>query len=218
MQVKKPCVTCWDAILGALTYTVPEGWANAGDWPASYTLKPQAGYDRYGNDWSDEIDVFAIPAALVQNDTCSAQEDLTVGGSATELVDWLTKHPGLVVTAPQPITIGGHQGQWMDVTVDPSVTKTCPDDPTSSIMLYEAADSNGSSYTWGIGKDRERHIILDLGDGDAAIIVVSTRDRADFDAFVAQAMPIIGTFRFASMTDLLPSPAPHPSVSSSPRG
>ena len=108
----------------------------------------------FGADWSDEIDVFTKSAAIAPSDACSERQDMSVGYSASALVERVTKHPGPVVSAPQAITIGGHQGQWMDITVDPSVTKTCPDDPTSSIKLYKAIGSYDSKPSAGMDRAR----------------------------------------------------------------
>ena len=45
------------------------------------------------------------------------------------------------------------------------------------------------------GTDRQRVILVDLGNGDLIGIVVSS-PPAQFDAFVAQATPIIQSFKF----------------------
>ena len=42
--------------------------------------------------------------------------------------------------------------------------------------------------------DRYRVIPLDLGDGETMVIMVDTRDAATFDAFLAEAMPIVESF------------------------
>ena len=211
-MISCPDASCWKPILGGLTYTVPDGWANPSDYPASYTIKPQDGYDQYGKDWSDEIDVFANPVASNNDDTCTLNPDATVGRSADELVNWITSHPGLVSTTPQTVTIGSLTGQWVDIEVAPTWTKTCPGDPNPNVGLYTAALGDGY-INWGFSTDRERHIFLDLGDGNVAVIVISTLDKANFDSFVAQAMPIVETFKFAGPDTLIPSPAPQPSVS-----
>ena len=43
---------------------------------------------------------------------------------------------------------------------------------------------------------RQRVILLDLGSGDLAAIVISSEATAPFAGFVAQAMPVIQTFTF----------------------
>ena len=46
------------------------------------------------------------------------------------------------------------------------------------------------------GVERERLILLDLGQGDVVAIRIFSHDPARFDALVAEAMPIVESFRF----------------------
>ena len=113
---------------GAVTYAVPEGWANASDSAARYTLVPQAGYPVANppkGSTLDQINVLARPAATVLADACDFSEQPGVGHSVAALVDWMTKHPGIVTSAPQSITIDGHTGTMLDAHVDPAWTGRC---------------------------------------------------------------------------------------------
>ena len=40
----------WTPDYGAVTYTVPDGWANAADWPEYFSLAPSADYAGFGAD------------------------------------------------------------------------------------------------------------------------------------------------------------------------
>jgi hypothetical protein len=42
----------------------------------------------------------------------------------------------------------------------------------------------------------QRILFLDLGDGDMVVVIVQVFAPASFDAFAAEAMPIIESFRF----------------------
>lgn len=52
----------------------------------------------------------------------------------------------------------------------------------------------------GVGLDttaqRQRLILLDLGNGDLAAIVISSETTAPFAGFVAQAMPVVQSLTF----------------------
>ena len=52
----------------------------------------------------------------------------------------------------------------------------------------------------GVGLDttaqRQRVILLDLGSGDLAAIVISSDTTAPFAGFAAQAMPVVESFTF----------------------
>jgi hypothetical protein len=47
-----------------------------------------------------------------------------------------------------------------------------------------------------LGAERQRLILVDLGDGDVVGIMIRTSDPTAFDAFTAEAMPIVESFRF----------------------
>ena len=61
---------------GALTYTVPAGWANSADWPNHFTLTPSQAYAKEGPDGPadsiSEIDVFRLPVAIGQDAGCTS--------------------------------------------------------------------------------------------------------------------------------------------------
>jgi hypothetical protein len=113
----------WEPEFGALTYTVPEGWANSNDSPESYELVPApemppvAETDRRRN-----IGIFTQPTAMTQDKPCSDKVQPGVGRTVSALSTWLQTVPGLIATAPKSITIDGHPGQWLDLRRDPSWT------------------------------------------------------------------------------------------------
>ena len=180
----------WRPMVGALTYTVPDGWANSSDWPETFELVPAqelppvAETDRLRN-----IGVFRQPSAMSQDRPCSDEVAPGVGETVDDLVAWLPTVPGLITTAPEPITIGGHAGQSLDLRLDPSWTATC-EGQTERVLTY-------LNPGLAVGEDqRVRLILLDLGDGDVVAIGAWTRDQATFDAFIPEAMQVIESFRF----------------------
>jgi hypothetical protein len=181
----------WSPIFGALTYTVPDGWANSADWPESFELEPVSELPPVNPDnRSRQIGLNTQPSAMSQDKPCSDTVQPGVTRTVDALVTWVGTVPGLVTTTPTAITIDGHPGQWLDVRIDPAWTKTCGGPVTTPIVTYMMPGT-------GIrGTERERLILLDLGDGDALQIVVWTKDQATFDTFITEAMPIIQSFRF----------------------
>ena len=83
-------------------------------------MPPVAETDRRRN-----IGVFTQPTAMTQDRPCSDQIEPGVGRTVDDLVAWLGTVNGLVATAPTPITIDGHPGQWLDLRRNPTWTKTC---------------------------------------------------------------------------------------------
>jgi hypothetical protein len=180
----------WSPLYGALTYTVPDGWANSADWPDSFELEPVSELPPVAPDNRvRQIGLNTQPSAMSQDKPCSDTVQPGVTRTVDALVTWVGTVPGLVTTTPTAITIDGHPGQWLDVRIDPAWTKTCGGPVTTPIVTYMMPG------TGIVGTERERLILLDLGDGDVLQIVVWTKDQATFDAFIPEAMPIIQSFQ-----------------------
>jgi hypothetical protein len=192
----------WTANLGALSYTVPDGWSNSYDFPDAYVLMPSDEYatasdPRDGT--KDLIEVYTRPAAAIQDSTCEPRVKPGVGRSVNELIAYLTHHPDLTVSDPQRIT-AGHSGQYVDVKISPSSTARCPDfDGTLVVVFTEAGPdvTNSGTEQWVLtGTGKARLIVLDLGKGDVVLIDIRAPDSTSFDALVPGAMPIVESFRF----------------------
>jgi hypothetical protein len=187
----------WRPVYGAMTYTVPDGWANSSDWPNTFGLTPSSAYDAPpagGDEGSQNILVVAQATPMApQSNPCSVptnKADTSVSWTLANEITSLRHVRGLIATAPVSITIDGHPGQWMDVRLDPSWEKACKTGP-----------GGGVGYLMpGVGLDttaqRQRVILLDLGSGDLAAIVISSNTTAPFAGFVGQAMPVVQSFTF----------------------
>jgi hypothetical protein len=186
----------WRADFGALSYTVPEGWANYGDWPDTYTLMTAAAYSsgaqNEGQVVPDQITLLARPAAAILHANCAERPEPGVGTSAQELAGWIMSHPGLVATPAGSMKIDGLDATIIDLRLAPDWTETCDDQqPFIAAPLYVGA------YHWSVNDgDRMRTVLLDLPGGNAVAIVVDSEDPAALDALVDQAMPIISSFNF----------------------
>ena len=105
--------------------------------------------------------------------------------------------PAIETTAPQPITIDGHAGQWIDLGLRSDWTGRCSDASVPTASLFGTAGGPGTNGSFGIGgPERVRLIALDLGDGDVAMIVIDDGQGDRFDELVTQAMPIIESMTF----------------------
>ena len=196
----------WQPTWGALTYTVPAGWANSTDWPNTFSLTPSTDYAKETSQGPpagvhNEIDVYRRPGPVVQDATCNKILLATVPRTVDGLIGYVRGLKSVVATAPAPITISGHQGKWIDVKVAPTWTATCPGDPIAAPSVvaigYDGTQSGLNDYTLGIlGPERLRMIFLDLGAGDVVLIVVDSTNAARFDQLIGTAMPIIASFNF----------------------
>jgi hypothetical protein len=193
----------WTANYGAFSYTVPDGWANTSDFPDNYTLMRSTDYavaTDPKDGFKDLIEFYARPGIGLQDETCEPQVKPDTGRSVDELIAHVTQHPGLVASSPQPITIDGHAGQMVDVSIAPSWTGGCPEVPDRILLLFTETgrDMTGSGLEQpGLWKtDKMRLVLLDLGDGDVMLIDLLARDPANFDALVTEAMPIVESLTF----------------------
>ena len=196
----------WSPEFGGLTYTVPDGWANSQDWPSTFTLTPSASYGKENasgppGDVRHEIFVFTEPGANVQDAACDNKPDLAVGRTPDALATWLTRQPSLTTTTPVPITIGGHTGTMLDLSLRASWSKSCPGDSRPEVGLLGPSGTPPDEWGFGIGKgERERLILLDLGAGHVIGIAIDDAPAAGspsgFQSFVDAAMPVIQSFRF----------------------
>ena len=100
----------------AISYSVPEGWTNGEDLPGNFLLQLD-GDPRY-------LGVYRNAAAPAPD--CQERPDGGVGQTVEALAAWLTAHPGLEVTEPQPVSVGGLDGVWLDISLASSWTATCP--------------------------------------------------------------------------------------------
>ena len=182
----------WSPIFDAVSYSVPNGWANSADWPDRFELvpasevRPATEADRRRN-----IGLFTQPTAMSQDKPCADTVQPGVTRTVDALATWLGTVPGLVTTAPTAITIDGHPGKMLDLRLDPAWTKTCEGDPQQLPIvtflnpgIAVAAD------------ERNRVILLDLGDGDVIAIGMWARDQATFDTWAPEAMQVIESFKF----------------------
>jgi hypothetical protein len=181
----------WSSDFGALTYTVPDGWANNADYPRTFSLMPSRDYATVTGDAPDvdaSIFLFAQPVAISQDPPCTDTPLAGVDRTVDAEMDWVRQLPGLVATKPVPIEIDGNDGVWTDLVVDSAWVGECE-------VLEYLIPSDDEAV--GIaGTERQRLILLDLGDGDVLGIRIFSRDPGRFEAFVDEAMPIVQSFRF----------------------
>jgi len=106
-----------------LTYTVPVGWTNYIDIPGIVNFVPP------GGDWRG-VDPEKSDFVGVMTNIAPAANGCRGGQSAIHTpaayAQWLTRQPGLAVTRPAPVTLGGLSGFVVDIRVRRSWTKTCP--------------------------------------------------------------------------------------------
>ena len=99
-----------------ITYTVPAGWWNGEDGKSVFGLS-RGSEDANGI----EVDLDVSPPALDASG-CSTTPRVDGPHSASDLVAYWTSHPGLAVSRPHPVSIGGLTGWQAVVSAKPGST------------------------------------------------------------------------------------------------
>jgi hypothetical protein len=188
------------AFTPAVTYTLPAGWEKAADGGSFFEVRP-AGSEVSG------IYLYSNPQAASQDPSCPAKPEPGVGKTSSELVAWIRQLPGLTVSNPAMVTVGGLPGVSIDAGIKSGWTQSCSfanGSPTVPLFNGGAAD-----YHWVVyGDERLRLYLLDLPGGGTLVINVDTVDATQVDQLIAQALPIIKSMSFApAPASAAPAPA-----------
>ena len=168
------------------TFTVPEGWVNNGDFAPAYYLFPDTPANEAEYAISKGTAQEIILTDRIENNMvafCDAT-GLFQGTTASEVIDAIVANEAFSTTEPVDVTIGGLSGLQVDLRLSPDWTGSC---------VLSADDPPTRDYT----DFRGRFIVLDTPDGRSIGIWIGSHYSADFEAFLADAMPIVESFEFA---------------------
>lgn len=173
-----------------VTFTVPAGWLVGADSTPYFQLVP-ATSDVVG------IHLFRDAKAASQDPACPDLAAPGVGTSEKELVEWIRGRPGLVVTQPVPVTVGGLSGQRIDVSIKSGWTASCPfanGVPTVPLLV-----EGTGGYRWIVaGTERLRLDVLTVPSGGTVIVDIDAFDGTLWDDLEKNATPIVDSFSFAA--------------------
>jgi hypothetical protein len=190
---------------GQLSYTVPEGWTVEQDEPGTVVLHHLLDAPSSERISGVFVALFVQPriaADVKQGTVCGpVGAEPGVGSGIDDVVAAIVARPGVVSTPPAAVTIGGMEGQLLDLHLAPSWTAACeaPEGPVVGMpILVEAGSTTGPVA--GIGRDIPlRVILLDLGGERTMAIVIFTLEPTQSSTFedrVAEVMPVIEGFEF----------------------
>jgi hypothetical protein len=175
----------------ALAYTLPAGWWNPPDSALFFALEPAQA------DTVISIDLFRDPLPASQDPTCPTSAQRGVGASSIELVSWVRGLPGLTVSSPRLVTVGGLRGTELDVAIGTGWKASCPfANGLPTVPLFVGWDGH---LHWDIaGSERLRLDLLDVPGGGTVVVDQDTFDGTLWDQLLAVAAPIVQSFRFAT--------------------
>jgi hypothetical protein len=192
-------------VYGQLSYTVPDRWKVKEDRAGTFLLHHLPD-DSAGPPSTDSfLHVFTQPrmvADYAEGAICGEHSAAPgVGRGVADLVAAIIARPGVVSTPPSAVTIGGYEGQMLDLQLAPSWTGGCqaPDGPIVAMPILD-----GMEFEMGAGvglgpNDSFRLILLDLTGGRTLAVAVFAAGPSlpsQLEAQAAGAMPIIESFEF----------------------
>ena len=180
----------WSPRFGALTYTVPGGWVNRSDFPGEFMLAPEGAPD------TTYVAIVNDVVVASRADNCSEEQDPDAGTTAEEIVAALPR-PGVTVSTPVPVTIGGLSGLRVDLALEEGWTTTCPfsEDRPYAMLFVDRAVEEG--FAWGLLEDTQmRTYLLNVDEDRAILIDIETASAAEQADVVDAATAVVETFVF----------------------
>ena len=171
------------------TYTVGDGWVNPIDSPDYFNLAVAL-------DVNNGIHLFHNPQALSQDPACPAAAQPGVGTTAADLVSWIRALPGLNVSQPVMVTVGGLPATQMDVSIHTTWTTSCsfanglPTVP----LFYRPSQVLG---WWVAGDEKLRLYLLDVPGQGTVVVDLDSFAGDGFGDLLTNAAPVVKSLSFA---------------------
>lgn len=172
-----------------VTFTLPDGWWMPTDSADYLGLNPVES-DVVG------IHLFRDPLPASQDPSCPTVAEAGVGTLSGELAAWIRGLPGLTVSNPRLVTVGGLRGVEVDVRIVTGWTASCPF--ANGVPTVPLIVGPNESFRWVVaGSERLRLSILDVPGGGTVIVDIDAFEGSLMDTLLAEASPIVRSFAFA---------------------
>jgi hypothetical protein len=172
---------------------VPQGWRNNEDLPGNFQLyrskDPQGGV--VGGNY---LGIYQNARAAAIN--CDEAPQAGVGAGPQDLVAWYRSVPGLIVSAPTEVTVGGLKGYQIDLALQHD-DKTCRYDQYFGIPLIIG---NGVSALHHVilHEHDVRLVILAWQGGNVTLEITSIKDAIPAADYRAALAPILDSIQFTT--------------------
>jgi hypothetical protein len=173
----------------AVTYTLPAGWWNPSDTATFLSLQPV-------DSAVAGIHLFRDPLPASQDPACPTSAEPGVGTTSIALTTWIRGLPGLTVSSPRIVTVGGLRGTELDVAIAAGWTTSCPfANGVPTVPLFVGTDGE---LRWVVaGSERLRLDLLDVPGGGTVIVDVDAFDGSAWDPLLAAAAPVVQSLVFS---------------------
>lgn len=174
-----------------LTYTVPAGWTNFEDLPGNFLLFQQED-SQDGEIGGSYLGIYQNVHAAATN--CDEDWQQGVGTTPNDLVAWYQSVPGLIVSKPEPVTVGGLDGLQIDLSLEPDVD-TCRYGPYTGIPLI-IGDGVSELHHVLLKELDLRLVILGWEDGNVTLEITNVNEQHSAEEFRSMLQPIIDSLVF----------------------
>lgn len=177
-----------------ITYTVPAGWVNAEDLPGNFWLYLEDDLQD-GPAGGSYLGIYQnIHAAAIN---CAEDWQEGVGTTPEHLVAWYRSIPGVEVSEPQPVTVGGLSGLQIDISQIPGAGHCVFDGngPPATPLLI--GDGVVSGLHHNVGEEYDvRLVILAWRDRNVTLEITSVHDQHPTEEYHALVQPIVDSLEF----------------------
>lgn len=178
-----------------LTYRVPEGWANLEDLPGNFLLQRLSDYRESEISTGSFVGVYQNVAAP---DGCNERRAPDVGQSVADLTAWFQANEQLTTTDPQPVTIGGLTGVYIEVAKAPDAPGCAWELEAQYGKFVPLIIGGGTSELHHVTLSpewKERLYILSFGD-DGNVVIEVGPEGGSLPDYLAVVEPVLATFVF----------------------
>jgi hypothetical protein len=174
-----------------ITYTVPDGWTNFEDLPGNVLLFQQED-SQDGVVGGSYLGIYSNVRAAAIDCAEAAQE--AIGATPAELVAWYQSVPGLAVSEPTPVSVGGLDGLQIDLSLVPR-GDTCSYGPYSGLPLI-IGDGVSELHHVVLDEIGVRLVMLEWGKGNLTLEITNVTEQHSAEEFRSQVQPIVDSLVF----------------------
>ena len=178
-------------------------------WEWSYTGNFVMVADEFHKELYSSDGIYFLRDPSIASQDCEETEEPGVGRSVDDLVAWLEAAPGLALSEPAPVSVGGLDGVQLDLRIDPAWKRTCffSDGLPAVPLIVNRVDIGG--YNWTMLPDMSmRWYVLDSDDGVMIVDIEDGPGGLSHDDLLRTGSAVVDSLAFSSRRPPSPSPSP----------
>ena len=161
----------------SLSFRVGEGWEHvAPELPDKLAI-------RLGRQGGDPLLIFRNLREVYK--PAKSMDTPPVMKAPEDMVGWFQNHPYLKTEKPQPITVGGVEGEQFEWVV-------AEDAPYAEVDTFKYSDGSGAATAKGF---KHRAIVLEDVEGETVTIGIASK-ADEFDEFLPEAQKVLETVKW----------------------